>query len=863
MPIKYDNEFVKRPREEVEYTPEMIKELERCKESVLHFIKYFKIVHPDKGEITFDPYDFQFDLIKKFKKHRFNIALCSRQSGKALALDTPIPMPNGRWTTMGNIEVGDIILNKNGLPTSVTFVTENMYNHNCYEIEFDNGEKIIADEDHLWEVNSSNFCKRNGKNIIRNQSKVLTTKEILEKKIQFDSYKKPANIYIEYNEGIKNKKVKLPVDPYILGVWIGDGNSSDSRITTNIEDYENLKKEITKRGFRVSEFRPDKRNDNTGNFNIYKNCAALRKENLLKNKHIPKVYFSSSIEQRLELIRGLMDTDGYCKNKNGACEFFQKKYEIILQFRELLSSLGIKSRIRSKEVKNETYYTVSFSTSDYFVFNLKRKRVNQSYCNGHPKNKRIYIKNITKVNSVPVRCIQVDDDESLFLCGKTMIPTHNTTVVAAYVLWYAIFHDDKQVGLVSNKESSAKMILSRIKRAYEQLPVWLKPGVTEYSKTFIAFDNGTKINVAATSADAFRGDTMNILVCDEFAFVPGHQAEEFWAANYPTISASKQSKIIIISTPNGLFNIYHRLYVGAELGKNTFVSTKVTWREVPGRDDEWAEEQRRNLGDRQFNQEFAVEFIGSVNTVIKPEVLEVILKQSESPILKDLDFRLSIWEKPKKECKYVLGVDPAAGTGDNYSAIQVLRIDSLKPIKLQQVAVFHHNTTDVYEFADIVNRLCYFYNGAYIMCENNGEGSAVVKRIWWEHENENLVNSGAKESNIGIRATGGRGGGTKSKAVLLMKKLIEDGSLRLVDDKTLKELGSFIESNGKYEGKDMNDDLVSALYWAVYLFEMNILDESYTFRQDKEDEKVWGVLTDVESSIEEDWSWLIDGSFTD
>lgn len=414
-----------------------------------------------------------------------------------------------------------------------------------------------------------------------------------------------------------------------------------------------------------------------------------------------------------------------------------------------------------------------------------------------------------------------------------------------------MFHDNKNIGIVSNKESSAKMILHRIKKTYEQLPPWLKPGVTEYSKTFISFDNGTRLVISATSADAFRGETMNLLVCDEFAFVPGSQAEDFWASNYPTISASKEAKIIIISTPNGLFNIYHRIYSEAEIGKNTFVWTKVSWERVPGRDEEWAKEQIQNLGQRKFDQEFAVKFIGSTNTVIEPDVLKVILKNSKEPSARDLNNRLEIFKHPEDDCIYVMGCDVAKGTGEHYSVIQVLKIDSIKPIKMTQVAVFHDNMTDIYDFAEVINRLSKYYNNAHIMVENNAEGAAVVRRLWWEHENENLVNSGSKEASLGIRATRS----TKPKAVLLMKKIIEDGCMRIYHMKTLKELGSFIEENGKFFGKDQNDDLVSGIYWACYLFEMDILDETFEFKK-TEDDDAWGVLSDIDNIVEEDWSWL-------
>ena len=185
------------------------------------------------------------------------------------------------------------------------------------------------------------------------------------------------------------------------------------------------------------------------------------------------------------------------------------------------------------------------------------------------------------------------------------ILSHNTTVVGVYALWYALFNDNKVICIVSNKEKSAKMILRRIKKMYEALPIWIKPGVEGYDKTTVYFDNGSQLVISATSSDAFRGETANLLIMDEFAFVPKNQAEEFWASNYPTIAASMESKIIIISTPNGMFNLFHRLYHNAEKGRNTFFSMKVSWQAVPGRDKKWAEEQVKNIGKQKFAQEFA------------------------------------------------------------------------------------------------------------------------------------------------------------------------------------------------------------------------------------------------------------------
>ena len=440
-----------------------------------------------------------------------------------------------------------------------------------------------------------------------------------------------------------------------------------------------------------------------------------------------------------------------------------------------------------------------------------------------------------------------------FNVGLASRQSGKTTTVVAYALWYAIFNDNKNIGIVSNKEKTAKMIISRFKQMYEALPNWLKPGVESYAKTYVEFDNKTKVVISATSPNAFRGESMNLLILDEFAFVPRGQATEFWASNYPTISASKDSRIIIISTPNGMFNTFHQIYSGAENKLNSFVHTKVSWQKVPGRDTKWKNRQLKNMSKQQFLQEYAVEFVGSTNTVIDSDVLETIINTWKSPLRTELDGKVIVYRKPEEGEKFVLGVDTAKGTGEHYSSIQVLRIISLNPVKLDQVLTYNYNHVDVYNFTDIVDRIARYYNNAYIMVENNAEGNTVVSRLWWDLNNQGLVNSGSKTIDLGIRATRN----SKPKAVLLMKRLIEDGSLRLVDKGTIEQLLSYIEEKNKFYGKDKEDDLVSALYWAVYILEMNILDEGYNFRPTNMDsEDAWGIISDIRGSEDEDFSWL-------
>ena len=450
--------------------------------------------------------------------------------------------------------------------------------------------------------------------------------------------------------------------------------------------------------------------------------------------------------------------------------------------------------------------------------------------------------------------------EHRFICCLCSRQSGKTTTVSVYALWYSIFNSDKTIGIVSNKQTSAIDIMNRIKLMYEELPVWIKPGVKEYSKTFILFDNGTRIMVSATSPDAFRGRTINLLICDEIAFVPKGICEDFWAANYPTISASEDAKIILISTPNGVFNLFHRIYSQAERGENTFKHIRVTWREVPGRDETWAQEQLKNLGKVKFSQEYAVEFLGSTNTVIDPITLEYLFDNVREPLKTEMGNKYSVYEEPEAGAQYVIGCDTAKGTGENASTLQIMKIISLTPLKYKQVAVYNDNQTDVYLFAEIINRLSYYYNNAYIMCENNSEGSAVVNRLWWEFENSNLVNTGSKNADLGVRASKN----TKPRAVLLMKKLIEDKCVEIYDKDTVYQLGSFIEVNGSFKGKDLPDDLVSALYWACYFVEMNIIDD-YDLMDSKptntnSEEEVWGFLSDVSTETDDDFSWLQDWS---
>lgn len=243
------------------------------------------------------------------------------------------------------------------------------------------------------------------------------------------------------------------------------------------------------------------------------------------------------------------------------------------------------------------------------------------------------------------------------------------------------------------------------------------------------------------------------------------------------------------------------------------------------------------------------DFIGSESTVLDESTLKsLVARPIEDPIEVAGNGAFRIYEKPIMGAQYIMGVDVAKGTGEHSSTIQVYKVITVKPIQIDNVATFESDTTDVYKFSSIVNNTSIYYNNAYIVCENNAEGSTIVNQLWWEYENENLVCEGTTSTKLGVRAT------TKTKpvAVLLMKKLIEDESVTIRDHRTIQQLLTFIDhGTGKFSGNGQDDDLVSALYWTVYFFTFDLLDEKFEFKDSEEETDEWGIFGDNDFEEEE------------
>lgn len=441
----------------------------------------------------------------------------SRKNGKALSLDTPIPTPKG-WTTMGQLKVGDEVLGRDGQPTTVTFTTPIQYNRQCFKISFEDGETIIADKDHNWYIRDKN-----------NKEFIATTGQLAPKyKRERKDGKGTEYLYrVPMNLAIELPTANLPIDPYILGLWLGDGTSSKPDFTVHQDDLAMY--DYVSSIYGQYKVYNDKRNTKvyTVSFagDMGQNNSQLRHQlvelNLLNNKHIPNVYLRASKEQRLALLQGLMDTDGTI-SKSGQCEFTQKNLQIADGICELLGSLGIKYTKKSKiptiknkvcdEVQRITFYT----DKQLPCFRLQRKydRLKDSL------NKRMLYKSIvdiTPIESVPVKCITVDNPDHLYLCGKHFTVTHNTAMAAALCMYFLIAdgEDGAEVDLAANSKDQAKIAFSFCSAFSKQLDPKQK-----YLKTFrdtiLLNANNSKLRVFAADDSKLDGFNASFALVDEY-----------------------------------------------------------------------------------------------------------------------------------------------------------------------------------------------------------------------------------------------------------------------------------------------------------------------------------------------------------
>jgi hypothetical protein len=418
--------------------------------------------------------------------------------------------------------------------------------------------------------------------------------------------------------------------------------------------------------------------------------------------------------------------------------------------------------------------------------------------------------------------------ENRFNICKMPRQTGKSTTVVSYLLHYAVFNDSVNIGILANKAATARELLGRLQTAYENLPKWMQQGIIAWNKGSMELENGSKILAASTSASAVRGMSFNVLFLDEFAFVPNHVADDFFASVYPTITSGKNTKVIIVSTPHGM-NHFYRMWHDAEKQKNDYIPTDVHWSEVPGRDLEWKEQTIKNTSEQQFKIEFECEFLGSIDTLITAAKLKSLVY--DDPIKRNAG--LDIYEEPKEDHTYVVTVDVARGVEKDYSAFCVCDTTSF-PYRL--VAKYRNNTIKPILFPNIIRDVSKAYNQAFILVEVNDIGDQVASIIHMDLEYDNILMCSMRGRAGQVVGQGFSGKKTQlgvkmSKTVkkigsLNLKALIEDDKLLVSDLDVISELTTFIQKSGSFEAEEgCNDDLAMCLVIFAWLVQQDYFKE--------------------------------------
>ena len=407
--------------------------------------------------------------------------------------------------------------------------------------------------------------------------------------------------------------------------------------------------------------------------------------------------------------------------------------------------------------------------------------------------------------------------DNRFVITKCPRQVGKTTTTVAYMLWLTIFHDQQNVAILANKGQNARDILGKYQLAYENLPEWLQQGVDTWNKGTVVLENKSKIIAASTSSAAIRGGAFNLVFLDEFAFVPNNIANEFFTSVYPVISSGKKTKIIIVSTPNGM-NLFYKLWMDAVEKRNNYKPFEIHWSMVPGRDEAWKEETIRNTSQRQFDQEFETHFLGSTNTLISGIKLQEMTYRD--PISEHDGLR--IFEHPvkengdeiKKDQLYCITVDVSEGKNMDSSAFSVFNI-SETPYK--QVACWNNPTVSPLLLPTYVYNAAKYYNDAYILVEiNNNPTVAELLHMDFEYENLLKVFTGNKKPQQlsagfarGIQLGVKMSPQVKKIGCANLKTLIEGNKLIVNDFNTYSEYTTFVANKTSFAAEEgANDDLV-------------------------------------------------------
>ncbi len=393
------------------------------------------------------------------------IDLWAREHYKDLADDTPMFTTNG-WTTHGELQTGDEVFSPAGVPVQVIALSERFNDSICYRLTFSDGAEIVAGAGHLWSIREKHRGRVQG----QSKRRVWFSRSIVKTEDIAAMLSSGERVDVGVSDPLIFPLAELPVQPYTMGAWLGDGHSAGARITIHADDSSILER-IEDDGYSITDHKSG--NENVRLCQVGKGVkgnkttgltAILRKAGVIGNKHIPQPYLESSVDQRMDLLRGLMDTDGHC-NSRGTATFCNQNERLVGDVHELALHLGLQPKTRKYQGKNKPYWQVSFQAhTDRNPFHLKRK-ADRAIPASHYRGSRTVV-SVEVADSVPTRCIQVDG--GMYLAGKQMVPTHNSTIITfAKTIQDILANPSETVGLFSHTKPIARAFLRQIKYEFE------------------------------------------------------------------------------------------------------------------------------------------------------------------------------------------------------------------------------------------------------------------------------------------------------------------------------------------------------------------------------------------------------------
>lgn len=433
------------------------------------------------------------------------------------------------------------------------------------------------------------------------------------------------------------------------------------------------------------------------------------------------------------------------------------------------------------------------------------------------------------------------------------ILSHNTTCAAIYLTWRAMFYEDQTILIAAHKFAGSQEIMQRVRYLYETCPDFIRAGVKNYNKGSIEFDNNSRIISTTTTGTTGRGMSISLLYLDEFAYVSPTIAEEFWSSIAPTLATGGQS--IITSTPTTDEGMFAQIWISAEdrydehghdnvLGTNGFYALRVYWDEHPDRDEEWSKKQIAKLGMVKWRREYLCEFVSFDETLIDP--LKLAKLSGKKPLFTMGQVRW--YKKVQVNGTYVIGLDPAMGTGGDYSAIQVFEVPSY-----EQVAEWRHNTTNIPKQVSLLKEIAEYIesenknsHNIYWSVENNTIGEAaliVINEIGEENIPGLLVSEPIKKGTVrkyrkGFNTTHSSKLATCSR----LKTMIESNRIEIHSFPLISELKTFISHAAGYRAKiGFHDDLISA---TLLIIRMIVILKDW-------DPRVYNTFRSIETSKEE------------